>query len=246
MTSQFLTGKHMRFKKILSIIGKSFKYNLKIIFANKFIYFLLFAVAFFLLVVIINLFDADSNPHPALIYYWLLVPGILMIFYPTVFGIQNDADTRILEILFGIPNYRYKVWIIRLAAIYVVIFILLLILAMLSNLALTSFAVLSMVFQLMFPIFFLGSVAFMFSTLIRNGYGTAVVLVLISMVFWILSDSLVENKWNLFLNPFHIPEDVSDLVWQDIVLKNRIYLLVGTTLSILYGLFNLQKREKFI
>ena len=111
------------------MLWKTGRYNLIIIFANKFIYFMLAAVGIFLLITIINLFNPDSNPNSALVYYWLLVPGLLLIFYPTVFGIQNDADSRMLEILFGIPNYRYKVWLVRLAVIYIIVYFLLLLLA---------------------------------------------------------------------------------------------------------------------
>jgi hypothetical protein len=53
------------------------------------------------------------------IYGLLLFPCLLLIFYPVVFGIQNDEDNRILEIIFGIPNYRYKVWGVRMLMIYV-------------------------------------------------------------------------------------------------------------------------------
>ncbi len=235
-----------KLKRFSLFLWKTVRYNLKIIFANKFIYFLLAAVGIYLLVIVLSVFDTNSNPNVAIVYYWLLVPGILLIFYPSVFGIQNDADSRMLELLFGIPNYRYKVWLVRLAVIYIIVFALLWILAGLSALAIVPFNVNSMVFQLMFPIFFLGSVAFLFSTLVRNGYGTAVFVVLIAMVFWILSGELVESKWNLFLNPFRMPEDVSDFVWQNLVLQNRIYQSVGIVLSILTGLLNLQRREKFV
>ena len=60
--------------------------------------------------------------NEGLIYNILMFPCLLLIFYPAVFGIQNDEDSRILEILFGIPDYRYKVWGVRLLMIYVVIF----------------------------------------------------------------------------------------------------------------------------
>jgi hypothetical protein len=235
-----------KIKDILLLAWKMARYNLKIIFANKFIYFVLAAVGIFLLITVINLFEPDSNPDVAMVYYLLLVPGILLIFYPSVFGIQNDADSRMLEIIFGIPNYRYKVWLVRLVVIYVIVFIMLVILALLSSLALVSFSIFDMVFQLMYPIFFLGCLAFMFSTLVRNGYGTAVFLVIIGLAFWNLSGMLMESKWNLFLNPFRIPEDVSDLVWQDILVKNRIYLMVGIVVFVLAGLLNMQKREKFV
>ena len=236
----------LQFKNISNIITKIFRYNLKIIFANKFIYFLLAAVGIFLLVTIINLLDSDSNPNEGMVYYLLLVPGILIIFYQTTFGIQNDVDTRMIEILFGIPNYRYKVWLVRIALIYVVVFTILFILSLLSSVALVTVPIFQMVFQLMFPIFFLGCLAFMVSTLIRNGNGTAVVIIIVGMAFWILSEPLATSRWNLFLNPFSVPSDVNEAVWMETSLNNRIYLVIGTIITILFGLLNLQKREKFV
>jgi len=222
------------------------RYNLKIMFANKFIYFLLAAAAFFLLVVFLSLFDSNTSLNEAIIYYWLLIPGILLIFYPTVFGLQNDADAFMLEILFAVPNYRYKIWLIRLILIYLVVFLMLGILALISAFSLVSFSVGKMVYELMFPVFFLGSLAFFISSAVRNGYGAAALMIMIGIFFWISSGILAESKWNLFLNPFHTPENVSDFVWHDVMIKNRIYQSVGIVISILLGLLNLQKREKFI
>jgi len=235
----------VRLKNTLDIGVKLFRYNIKIIFANKFIYFLLAAVIFFLLVTVINLFSNDS-PTESTVYYLLLFPGILLIFYPSAFGIQNDVDTRMIEIIFGIPNYRYKVWLVRIILIYIIVYINLLVLSFLCGLALVQVPVFEMVFQLMFPIFFLGSLAFMFSTLIRNGNGTAVVMVIIGLAFWIASGILGNSKWDIFLNPFQIPSDINEAIWAGIALDNRIFLFVGTIIWILYGLLNLQKREKFI
>ncbi|MFZ5517353.1 MAG: hypothetical protein ACOY90_11980 [Candidatus Zhuqueibacterota bacterium] len=231
---------------IFDLLSKLIRYNLKIIFANKFIYMLLSALAIFILVTVIMLFDENSNPDVGSVYYLLLVPGLLLIFYPTTFGIQNDVDARMLEILFGIPNYRYKIWLVRVIIIYIGVFFILLLLGILSSIALTSIPIFSMVVQLMFPIFFLGSLAFLFSTLIRNGYGTAVVIIIIGLVFWIAGGILSNTKWNIFLNPFDIPSDVNEVIWQNITTNNRIILLVGTVVAILWGLLNLQKREKFV
>ncbi len=234
-----------KLKNSWDIALKLFRYNIKIIFANKFIFFLIAAVFFFLFVTTINLFS-DSNPTEGTVYYLLIFPGLLLIFYPMVFGIQNDVDNRMIEILFGIPNYRYKVWLVRMVLIYIVVSVILLGLSLLSAFALVSVPILEMVYHLMFPIFFLGSLAFMFSTLIRNGYGTAVVMVIIGLAFWISSGILENSKWNIFLNPFRIPSDMNEAIWIDITLNNRIFLAVGMVLTILYGLLNLQKREKFI
>lgn len=232
--------------KSLKLLASVVRLNFKIIFANKFIYFLLAAVIFFLFFTILEFLDPDATPSESTIYNILLVPGLLLIFYPTVFGIQNDLDSRMIEILFGIPNYRYKVWLVRLILIFLLVFIMLMALAFLSSLILTSIMVLPLVAQLMFPILFIGGLAFMAATVIRNGNGTAVVLVIIGMFFWIASEPLQASKWNLFLNPFQVPTNMNEMVWADITLKNRIYLTVGLILAVLIGLFKLQKREKFI
>lgn len=229
----------------LTLVWSVVRYNLKIIFANWFIYFLLAAVGIFLLVTIITIVNANSF-SPEEVYYLLLFPGLLLVFYPTVFGIQNDVDARMLEILFGIPDYRYKVWLVRMAIIYVVVAGLLLALSLLSQVALTTFPLFDMVFQLMFPIFFMGCVAFMFSTLVRNGYGTAVVMIGIGLAAWISSGILGESKFSIFLNPFDLPTDINEVIWADMVFKNRLYLIAGTILALLFGLLNLQKREKFV
>src|SRR4030042_4892172 len=92
------------------LVQKMIVYNLRIIFANKFIWFLAGSVAFYLgLSVIYVLSNEISRMHD--LYGVFLFSGILLIFYPSVFGIQNDQDARTIEILFGIPNYRYKVWL---------------------------------------------------------------------------------------------------------------------------------------
>jgi hypothetical protein len=240
-------SKNLRHKltNIFDVTGKLIRYNLKIVFANKFIYFLIAAFAFFVLVTVINLFS-DSDLTEGSVYSLLLFPGILIIFYPTTFGIQNDKDARMLEIIFGIPNYRYKVWLVRFVLIYLIVFLILMTLGYLSSFSLIQIEVFDTAFQLMYPIFFLGSLSFMFSTLIKNGNGTAVVMIVIGMTLWILSDIIPHSEWNIFLNPFDIPSDMNETIWEEISVNNRLYLLAGIILSILYGLYNLQERERFL
>ena len=221
------------------------RYNLKIIFANKFIWFLLAALGFFIMVTLITLFNGRMMTSGT-IFSLLLYPGLLLIFYPTAFGIQNDEDTRILEILFGIPDYRYKVWLVRLILIFLLVFVVLLILSMFCSWALVNFTSIDMAYYLILPIFFMGSLAFLLSTLIRNGIGTAVVMVIIGIVFTSLADAIEHSKWNVFLNPFNMPQDISEAAWLTVVHDNHVMLIVGIILTMLAGLLSLQRREKFI
>lgn len=220
-------------------------YNLRIIFANKFIWFLAGSIAFYLGLSVIYVFSNDVSRMSDL-YGVFTFSGILLVFYPSVFGIQNDQDARTIEILFGIPNYRYKVWLVRIMLIFAIAFLVMIIFTFLSSLLIVKFRVVNVSLQVMLPVFFLGMMAFMFSTVIRNGNGAAVVMIIIGMFFLILQDPLRKSQWNVFLNPFNPAYDVNETTWAIITLKNRIILITGSVLFLLVSLFNLQKREKFM
>ena len=230
---------------MLDLTIKLFRYNLKVIFANKFIYFLIAAFLFFVFIITVSILN-DANLVEEAIYGFLIFPGMLLIFYPIVYGLQNDDDSKMLEVIFGIPNYRYKVWLVRFMMTMVVVTINLYVLGLLANFTLYRIEILPMIVQVLFPVTFLASLAFMLSTLIKSGNGTAIVMVILGILFLIFSDTLQYNAWNLFLNPYKQPREMSETVWVSIIFKNRLYLATGSVLALLYGLFNLQFREKFV
>ncbi|MEI8115455.1 MAG: hypothetical protein WCI54_17625 [Bacteroidia bacterium] len=240
---QSISAKDLR--NFATLFQKMVKYNMKVIFGNRFIWFVLAALAFYFFIAITSIYDNNAIDD-GFIYGLQIMPGILLIFYPMTFGIQNDLDAGILEILFGIPDYRYKVWLVRLVLIFVLVFLMMIGLTVMSYFLLAPVNIFELSFQVMFPIYFLGSMAFLFSTVIKNGNGTAVVMVIIGVLLLIISGALERTMWNIFLNPFNIPNRLNEMVWQEITMKNRIFLSVGSLLFVLYGLFNLQKREKFI
>lgn len=220
------------------------RYNMRIIFGGKFLYFLLAALIFFLLFGTIMAFQKNEI-HISDVYGILAFPAILMVFYPTAFGIQSDADQRTLEIIFGIPNYRYKVWLLRFFMILVMVFFLLIPFAGIAYYTLISFPILKMVLQLMVLVLFTSTMSFAFSTIVKNGNATAVILVIIGLAFLILADALEESKWNILLNPYRQRID-SEILWQAVVRQNRIFMLLSSVVFLLLGLLNLQNREKFL
>lgn len=228
-----------------TLVRKMILYNLRIIFANKFIWFLTGAVAFYLGLSVIYVLSNDVSRMKDL-YGVFLFSGILLVFYPAVFGIQNDQDARTIEILFGIPDYRYKVWLVRIILIFVIATLIMLLFTFLSNILIIKFNFLEVTVQVMMPVIFLGMMAFMLSTVIRNGNGTAVVMMIFGLFFLILQDPLRKSQWNVFLNPFNPAYDVNETTWALITLKNRIILFTGSIIFLLTALLNLQKREKFM
>jgi hypothetical protein len=230
-----------RIRLIINIIS----YNLKIVFSGRFIYFLIAAWMFYLIIIGIMLFS-DSNPVINDIYDLLIFPGILIMFYPVVYNIQNDKDTRMLEIIFGVPDYRYKVYILRFIIAMMLLVFLLILMALFSWFSVVKIPVLGMVFQLMGPLFFLACLTFLLTTLIRNGNGAAVVMIIIGLVFFIMNEPLAKSKWNVFLNPYNVPIDMNLSIWMNVVHQNRLMLIIGAVIALLWGLMNLQQREKFV
>ncbi len=233
---------------LISIIPELIRYNIKVIFGNKFVYFLGGSFIFFLLITGISLFSS-TLPDAGVLYYQLLFPALLLIFFPTVYGIQNDEDVRILEILFSIPNYRFKIWMVRMLIILLMVWAVILFLSFLDNFILLRHNILALSLQLMVPVTFFGTIGFFFSTIIRNGHGAAVVVIILAIIAWfmeILSNELSIMTWSVFFNPFDMPSDTSTVVWDLAVVRNRTFLLVVSIVAVLWGLLNLQQRQKFM
>ena len=229
----------------LLLLYRLITYNVKVIFANKFVYFVLAAFLFFVFIITITILE-DPDFNEAVIYGFLVFPGLLLIFYPMAYGIHNDDDSKMLETIFGIPNYRYKVWLVRFVITISVACVILYILGHIANLTLYRFSILPMLGQVLFPVVFLSALAFMISTLIRNGNGTAIVVVIVAFLFFVFAEPLEYSQYNVFLNPFSEPRNMSEFIWLTVIFKNRVYLVVATLLCLLYGMFNLQFRERFV
>ena len=99
---------------------------MKIIFAGRFLWFFLASLVFYILLAI-NLVFNEPGYTMSSVYGILYFPAVLLIFYPTAFGIQNDADTRILEILGSAGNDIYtglavsrcflRAWLLRTGSV---------------------------------------------------------------------------------------------------------------------------------
>jgi hypothetical protein len=220
-------------------------HNIKIVFGNKFVYFMIFAILLFITILLINLFN-NHIPSQVGFYYILILPSVSIILYPAAFGVQMDKDLRSLEVLFGIPDYRYKVWLVRLLIIFATAYLIVLFLSLLCHILITDLDIFRMAWQIMFPTMVCGCFAFMLSTVFKNGTGAAVVLVLVLLVFFIFQEDIEQKTWNLYLNPFLDSGSRSQMAWDRTVIKNRMYLMVFSILFLLFGLFNLQKREGFL
>lgn len=226
---------------------QTIRLNLKIIFAGKFVFFLIASWIFFFIMVTIALFSAGYTEEED-IYYILLFSGALIIIYPITYHLQNDKDNRIIEIIFGVPDYRYLVYLVRFGIVLLVLFFMLFAMSILTWFSIFRIDILPMVFQEIVPLLFISSLIFLFSTLFKNANATAVVIILIGTIFLFIADipAVSTSKWNLFLNPYNLPSDMDISIWLNIVGQNRLIMGIGTLISLLWGLTNLQRREKLL
>lgn len=232
-------------KRFWTTLQKLVQYNIKIIFGNKFFYFMVSALVLFIITVTVNMFGNDEITAGTA-YSMLMMPCILLVFYPMCFGIQNDIDAKIVEIIFGIPNYSYKVWLFRLLIAYVICFLITLLLAVLTWWVIVDVPIMELTFQTMVPALFIGTLSFMLSTVIKNGNGTSVVIIILGLILTFINESLGVSKWNIYLNPFNLPANGNMQVFFNTVFNNRVIMLIASTLFILMGLNNTRNREKFI
>lgn len=227
------------------VLQKLVQYNIKIIFGNKFLYFMLSALLFFVITVVVKLLGNDEITQ-ATAYSMLMLPSILLVFYPMCFGIQNDQDAKIVEIIFGIPNYSYKIWLLRLVIAYMICFVITFLLALLTDLAIVSIPPINLTLQVMVPALFIGTLSFMLSTMIKNGNGTSVVIIIIGLILTMMQSFLGTSQWNIFLNPYDVPLDKNPQIFFNTVFHCRINMLIASALFIIMGLNKTRNREKFI
>jgi hypothetical protein len=73
-------------------------------------------------------------------------------------------------------------------------------------------------------------------------------MIIIGFLFMVMQDAdfLRKSQWNIFLNPFDPTYGLNETTWAIISMMNRIILMIGTSIFLLTGLLNLQKREKFM
>ena len=215
-------------------------------FSGRALGFIGLAVAVFLGVVVFSLMSRSAARGPEQVYNYLLIPAVLLTFYPSAFAIQSDKDAEMIETLFGIPDHRYKVWLARLVTLLALVAGILFLLAVFCRIGLTEFPLGIMVLQLMFPVLFLASLAFFLACLTGSGNSTAVILVVVLLLFWALGGTLKSSSWFLFHNPFAGVSQLQALIWKKITLSNRLYLTIGSIFLMMLALLRLQNRERYI
>ena len=70
------------------------------------------------------------------------------------------------------------------------------------------------------------------------------IIIGIVLMFFSNMNSIERSFWNILLNPFRVPDNFHPMIWEGILIKNRIFLFSFQSDLMMIGLLNLQKREK--
>ncbi|MFI3269636.1 MAG: hypothetical protein SNG14_06240 [Rikenellaceae bacterium] len=229
----------------LKNIFKLASYNFKILFGGKYIIFVILALLLFAYQ-IFNAAYYGATLAENVVYQNLIYPSLLLIFYPAAYGIQKDSETKILEIFFCIPNYMYKVWLLRLVFVIIACLIDVSLFGVLSHLLLCPVDILQMSYQIMFVVVFFGTLALFLSTVIKSGNGVAVVLIGIFAILISVGESYSNTMWDIMLNPYNEVSSIHPDIWAKIVSNNRIMLGCCSAGLILMSLNNLRRRERML
>ncbi|MFR9503717.1 MAG: hypothetical protein SNH73_04630 [Rikenellaceae bacterium] len=176
----------------------------------------------------------------------LIFPSLLLIFYPATYGIQKDEESKILEIFFCIPNYMYKVWLLRLLFVFLACFVNVLFFSYLAHLLLCPVDIFSMTYHVMFVVIFFGSLAFFLSTFIKSGNGVAIILLGLLALISFLGSLFEHTMWDIMLNPFEEPTDIHPDIWQSTINNSRLLLSCSSIGLLLISLNNLRRRESLL
>ncbi len=229
----------------LKNIYKLASYNFKILFGGKYVIFVILALLLFCYQ-IFNAAYYGASLAENVVFENLIYPALLLVFYPATYGIQKDSEAKILEIFFCIPNYMYKVWLLRLLFVILACMIDVMLFSLLSQLLLCPVDILLMTYHIMFIVLLFGSLALFLSTIIKSGNGVAVVLIGLFGLLITIGESYGNTMWDVMLNPYNEVDSIHPTIWAKTISNSRIMLGTCSVGLILMSLNNLRRRERLL
>ena len=222
--------------------------NEKFIFYQRFLFFFALALVYFIIFCVWNYFESSADRMGEEdIFIWLLsVPGIALIFIPSMSLITSETENRTIEMIFSTAGSRYKVWLTRIGVLYLFVAFIIFVLCSLSFIFISDFPFFGYFFHSLFPPIFISSLIVMFSVIFRSSNAAGLLSLIVIFFLLIIHRPLSTTSFNLFLNPYFKPQNVDYGLWTSIVIYNRIGILLISGFMLYYSLYRLNKREKYI
>ncbi len=237
----------LTWRELLFYIGKLHSLSMKIVFHRKVIFMFCGVLGYYAILYVYAIWRPDEGFSVEQALNVLVeVPGTVLAIYLTMDLVAGERDKDTLEILFSTAMSHYATWSVRIVSICGVLFVTLMAMSTISYYFFAEFPAVAGGVNAFFPAFFMVGVTFLLSVLCRssNAAGMEAVGVLIAIL--LLSDTLENTPYDLFLKPFETPSDLDANLWTDRVVLNRggIALLGG--LCIFLALRRMVERERLL
>lgn len=218
----------------------------KILFAGKFYIFLILAVVWDVICVILGHVFHDPMPLEAVFYVMNLVPMLILALYLSMTLVSYEKENVTIEALFSVPGSPYKVWLYKLAVQFIMLFFVQMLFALISFYFMTDFDIEVMVSHVFVIVFCVANLNFFLSTLLKSGYAAGLLTVVVLLFFIPWSGFFASSFWNFYMNPFMKPGDLGIDIWNERLLYNKAGVLFIGLVFMYFGLSKLRNREPFI
>jgi len=195
---------------------------------------------------IMNFTNAGAMPVEAAFYFMNLVPMIIIAIYLSMMLVSFEKDNNTIETIFAIPGSPYKVWLYKLAILYLLMIFIQFTLVMIIFIFVADFPIMVMLINGFIPIFMISNLNFYFSTVFKSGYVAGLISLIVLFFNFVLADELYETVWFLYLNPFGRPVELDIDLWNNILFYNKLGITLIGLFFLYLGLRKLLKREPFI
>lgn len=174
------------------------------------------------------------------------IPGIALAIYLTMDLVAGERDRNTLETLFSTTSSHYRIWTIRMVGVYLVLAATLMGMTVAAYFVFAELPIFRGALNAFLPACFAAGLAFYFSVLCRSGNAAAMLSTGVMALALIVSESMPDSPFVLFLDSFDPPVGMEDTLWGDRVLLNRMAVALFSGLLLLIGLRKMEARERLV
>jgi hypothetical protein len=245
--------RHSRFAELparaqLSVAWEILRLQARVIFSQKFVWFLAGIVAYFVVIYIVNynqpMIDRMAQED---VFNWLLqFPLSALAVYLNMQLITSEKDNRTLEVMFTTAGSRYKVWLLRVGTLNAILLALSLGLSALAFFTFTDVPIFGMALNAFVPTFFVGNMTLYFAVRFRSGFAAGMVSAGLLVVLLMFSELYNETRYFLYFNPYDVPRQLDPETWNWWMWQNRMAVLLLGSFLLFSALRGMEVRERLL
>lgn len=235
----------------LAVVWEIFRLQARIIFSHRLLWFLAAMLIYFIVAYVINYNQEmlDRMTLPDVLSWLLEFPLSALAIYLNMQLITSEKDNRTLEVMFTTAGSRYKVWLLRLAALNAILLLLAVALSALAFFTIVEVPVLTLTVHGFVPAFFVGAMTLYFAVKFRSGLAAGMVaaglLVIMMMVFNSMNVPAAQ-RYFIYFNPYDMPRQLDPETWNLWMWQNRIGVVLAGGLLLFAALRGMEERERLL